>query len=75
MTAMAEARRAVSLELAEASVRPLPAAAQKQIADKLNANPQQQQKQEKSGKGNKQGGKKKKGGSGNNSSDYLGAKK
>ena len=73
MTAMAEARRTAALELAEASVRPLPAAAQKEIADKLLSGPQQQQKQEKAQKNSRQ--KKKKGGSGGNSNDYLGAKK
>ncbi len=44
MTAMMEAQRAVALELAEVSVRPLPAAAQKEIADRLAAGPQQQKK-------------------------------
>ncbi len=72
MTAMAEAQRAVTLELAEANVRPLPAAAQKEIAERLAAAPQQA-KQEKGG-GKKQGAKKKKGGSGN-SSTYMGTKK
>lgn len=51
MTAMTEAQRAVTLELAEASVRPLPAAAQKEIADRLAAGPQQQQKKKKKGAG------------------------
>ncbi len=37
MTAKSEAQRAVTLELAEANIRPLPAEAQKQIADKLLA--------------------------------------
>ena len=75
MTAMAEAQRAVTLELAEANVRPLPAAAQKEIAERLAAAPQQA-KQEKGG-GKKQGAKKKKGGSGGsgNSSTYMGTKK
>lgn len=39
MTAMTEAQRAVTLELAEAEVRPLPAEAQKQIADRLLSSP------------------------------------
>ena len=75
MTAMAEAQRAVTLELAEANVRPLPAAAQKEIAERLAAAPQQA-KQEKGG-GKNQGAKKKKGGSGGsgNSSTYMGTKK
>ena len=73
MTAMAEARRTAALELAEASVRPLPAAAQKEIADKLLSGPQQQQKQEQAQNNSRP--KKKKGGSGGNSNDYLGAKK
>ncbi len=51
MTAMTEAQRAVTLELAEASVRPLPAAAQKEIADRLAAGPQQQQKKKRKGAG------------------------
>ena len=72
VTAMAEARRVAALELSEASLRPLPAAAQKEIADKLLAAPQPQ-KQEKSQKGSKQ--KKKKGGPTGNTNDYLGAKK
>ena len=73
MNAMSEARRAVTLELAEASVRPLPAAVQKEIADKLTAVPQQKQGKE---TGKKQGQKKKKGGSGSGSlNDYLGSKK
>ncbi len=45
MTAMTEAQRAVTLELAEASVKPLSAQAQKQIADRLSSGPQQQPKQ------------------------------
>ena len=76
MTAMAEARRAATLELAEAKARPLPAATQKEIAEKLAAAPQQQ-KLEKGGGKKQQGGKKKKGGSGGsgNSSAYMGTKK
>jgi len=73
MTAMTEAQRAVTLELAEGAVRPLPAETQKQIADRLMAGPQQ--KQEKSG-GKGQGQKKKKGGSGQGDSNaYIGMKK
>lgn len=73
MTAMTEAQRAVTLELAEASVRPLPAETQKQIADRLLAG--SQQKQEKDPE-KKQGQKKKKGGSGQGgSSAYIGMKK
>lgn len=74
MTAMTEAQRAVTLELAETSVRPLPAAMQKEIADKLSAGPQQKLL-EKGGK-QKAGQKKKKGGSGsNNLNEYMGSKK
>ena len=75
MIAKVEAQRAVTLELAEAKVKPLPAAAQKEIADRLATAPQQQKQEKNSGK--KQGAKKKKSGSGNsgNSSDYMGTKK
>lgn len=73
MTAMSEARRCVTLELAEAAVRPLPATAQKEIADKLLAQPVP--KQEKDGGKQKQGQKKKKGGGSNNTSNYMGSKK
>lgn len=73
MTAMTEARRAVTLELAEASVRPLPAEAQKAIADRLAAVPQPKQGKE---NGKKTGQKKKKAGSGSgDASAYLGSKK
>lgn len=73
MTAMTEAQRAVTLELAEASVRPLPAAAQKEIADKLLSGPQQKQEKD---LGKKQGQKKKKSGSGQGDSNaYIGMKK
>lgn len=54
LTAKAEAQRAVTMELAEASVRPLPVSAQKQIADKIEAGNQQSQ----SKKGGKKSGKK-----------------
>ena len=59
MIARGEAQRAVTLELAEAKARPLPAATQKEIAEKLAAAPQQQ-KLEKGGGKKQQGGKKKK---------------
>lgn len=74
MTAMVEAQRAASLELADAAVKPLSAQAQQEIAAKLAAAPQQK-KLDKAVK-QKQGqvGKKKKGSSGN-SSDYVGTKK
>lgn len=42
MTAMTEAQRAVALELSEADVRPLPASAQKEIADRLLSGPNQE---------------------------------
>ena len=73
MTAMVEAQRAVTLELGEANVRPLPAATQKAIAEKLAAAPQPQKAEKAAGK--KQGGKKKKSGSSGNSSTYMGTKK
>ncbi len=72
VTAMTEARRAVALELAEANVRPLPAAQQKLIANKLAA-PQQKAGKEQV-KQQKAGQKKKKAGSGDSSS-YVGSKK
>ena len=75
MTAMTEAQRAVTLELAEANVRPLSAEAQKQIADRLAAGTQKKQEKD-GGKQQKQASKKKKGGSGgNDSSAYIGTKK
>lgn len=73
LTASTEARRAVTLELAEANVRPLPAAQQKLIADKLNAMPQQKQSKE-----NTKQSKKKKPNQGSGSKDsasYMGSKK
>jgi YidC/Oxa1 family membrane protein insertase len=75
MVARSEAQRAVTLELAEAKVQPLPPAAQQEIAQRLASAPQQQKQEKSSSK--KQGGKKKKSGSGNfgNSSDYMGTKK
>ena len=74
MTAMAEARRAATLELAEASVRPLPASVQKELADRLAAGPQQ--KQGKDDQAKKQGQKKKRSGkSSGDSSTYVGTKK
>lgn len=75
MTAQNEARRAVTLELAEANVRPLPAAAQKQIADRLEAGAASSESvQKKQAAKTKQPAKKKKGGS-DNSSAYIGTKK
>ena len=78
MTARIEAQRSVTLELAEAAVRPLPVSEQKKIADRLSAgqNPQHKngEKQEKNTA--KQGKNKKKSGSGSNdSSAYIGTKK
>ncbi|MCH5353224.1 MAG: membrane protein insertase YidC [Acutalibacter sp.] len=78
MTAKIEAQRAVTLELAEAAVRPLPAAEQKKIADRLSAGQNQQEKngakQDKNA--NKQGKNKKKSGSGpSDSNAYIGTKK
>lgn len=74
MTAKIEAQRAVTLELAEGSVRPLPVETQKQIADRLAAGAQKKQDKEESKQ--KTGQKKKKGGSGSNdSSAYIGTKK
>lgn len=73
MTASAEARRAVTLELAEANVRPLTAAQQKLIADKLSHMPQP--KMEKAvQKAQKQSQKKKKSASGD-TANYMGSKK
>lgn len=72
MTAMTEARRAVSLELAEANVRPLPAAQQKLIADKLTRSVQQSAGKEQAKQ--KQSQKKKKSGGGDAAS-YMGTKK
>ena len=67
-----EAGRAVALELAEGNVRPLTAAQQKKIADKLAAVPQQKQVKEAA----KQKTKKKKSGSGSgDTASYMGSKK
>ena len=75
MTAMSEAQRAVTLELAEGSVRPLPAPAQKEIADKIAAAAQARlPKESKQKQGQKKSGKKS-GGSSNSTTDYLGNKK
>lgn len=75
MAAMAEARRAVSLEMAEAAIRPLPAQQQKQIADKLAAGPQQAAQKD-SQKQQAKGKKKKKGGSSSgDATSYMGSKK
>ncbi len=74
VTAMNEARRAVTLELAEANVRPLPAAQQKLIADKLAMG--MRQKAEKEQTKQKQGQKKKKNGQGSgDAASYRGSKK
>jgi len=73
MTAMAEAQRAVTLTQAEAAIRPLPAAAQKQIADKLAAQPQTSEQKD-AGKQQTKNKKKKKGGSGDTTT-YMGSKK
>ena len=74
LTAGNEARRAVTLELAEAGVRPLSAAQQKLIADKLSSAPQQ--KQQKDAPKQKQQKKKKQGSGGSgDSASYMGSKK
>lgn len=73
VTAMAEARRAVTLELAEANVRPLPAAQQKLIADKLSQSVQQKAGKEQSKQ--KQQAQKKKKSSGGDAASYMGSKK
>ncbi len=75
MTALAEARRALSLAESEAALRPLPAAQQKEIADRIASSVQsntakeakQKQVQKKSGK--------KPGSSSKNTTNYLGNKK
>lgn len=73
MASMAEARRAVSLEQAEANVTPLTAGQQRMIAEKLSHVPQQ--KAEKAvQKQQKQTQKKKKSGSGD-TANYMGSKK
>lgn len=74
MTAMAEAQRAVTLELKEAAIKPLPAATQKQIADKLSAGPQPSAQKD-GAKQQPKGKKKKKGGSGGDATSYMGSKK
>ncbi len=67
-----EASRALALELAEGNVRPLTAAQQKKIADKLAAVPQQKQVKETA----KQKTKKKKSGSvSGDTASYMGSKK
>lgn len=73
LSAMTEARHSVTLELAEANVRPLSAAAQKEIADKINAAAQPKQLKDpgKPKQGQKKPGKK----SGGDPSAYMGAKK
>lgn len=75
MTAMAEARRAAALQLGEGSVRPLSASAQKEMADKLSAMPQQSSQKD-GGKQPVKSKKKKKGGSGSgDTTSYMGSKK
>lgn len=73
MTAMSEAQRAVTLDLAEQNIKPLPAAQQKEIANRLEAAhlaqvQREAGKQEKKKSGKKQGSNKK-------STDYMGSKK
>ena len=75
MTAMSEARRAAALMQEEAGVRPLSAAAQKQVADKLAAQPQVSEQKEgpkQQGKGKK---KKKTGSGSGDTTSYMGSKK
>lgn len=75
MTAMAEAQRAAALIQEEANIRPLPAAQQKQMADKLLAQPQQAEQKD-GPKQQAKGKKKKKGGSGSgDTTSYMGSKK
>lgn len=77
LTAMTEAQRAVTLELNEAAVRPLPALQQKEIAERLMAGAQAAKEKQKKPGGKKQPAqKKKKGGSGpSDSNAYIGTKK
>lgn len=75
MTAMSEARRAAALMQEEEGVRPLSAAAQKQMADKLAAQPQVSEQKEgpkQQGKGKK---KKKTGSGSGDTTSYMGSKK
>jgi len=72
MIAKQEASRSVTLELKEEKIRPLPAAAQQQIALQLERAPQQAVSKDKSKK--QTGGKKKQKNQGNNSSQYRGNK-
>lgn len=77
MTARSEASRAVTLELAEAKIKPLSAAAQMQISQQIEASEKAQQNQgQKDGK-KKNTGKKpaKKPGNTSSSNDYRGNKK
>lgn len=71
LTASTEARRAVTLEMAEANVGALPVAQQKLIADRLSMVPQQKQIKEVS----KQKQQKKKKSGSADSSSYMGSKK
>lgn len=50
LMAKQEAQRAVTLELAEEKIRPLSASAQKEIADKINAGPQQPKSKKETGR-------------------------
>lgn len=72
LNAMAEARRAVALELAEANVTPLSAAQQKVIADKLAAMPHEK---EVKSSGKEKQKKKKSGSNSGDSASYVGSKK
>lgn len=75
LTAGNEARRAVTLELAEAGVRPLPVTQQKQIAEKLAAAAPQQKQDKDIQKQQKQQRKKKQGSGSGDSASYRGSKK
>lgn len=78
LTAMTEAQRAVTMEAAEAAVKPLSAAAQKEIADKIAASAQAgaANQQKKAANAKKSGNKKKKSGSSSGDSNaYIGTKK
>lgn len=76
LTAKAEAQRAVTLELNEQKIKPLPVTTQKQIADKLNSSESNQFKKQSSNVSKKKS--KKKGKNTNkatDSSSYQGSKK
>lgn len=74
MVAMSEARRAVSMEMAESAIKPLPVAQQQEIAQRIAASAQQQ-KQGKDEKQQKQKKTGKKSGNSRSTSEYLGNKK